>query len=27
MLYPMYRISNFDGHIENLRRFKEVASG
>jgi hypothetical protein len=23
MLYPMYRISNFDGHIENLRRFKE----
>src|SRR6266540_1796017 len=27
MLYPMYRISNFDGHIEILRRFKEVASG
>src|SRR6476660_10497454 len=27
MLYPMYRISNFDGHIETLRRFKEVASG
>jgi hypothetical protein len=26
-LYPMYRISNFDGHIEILRRFKEVASG
>jgi hypothetical protein len=26
-LYPMYRISNFDGHIETLRRFKEVASG
>jgi hypothetical protein len=22
MLYPMYRISNFDGHIENLRRFR-----
>jgi hypothetical protein len=27
MLYPMYRISNFDSHIEILRRFKEVASG
>jgi hypothetical protein len=27
MLYPMYRISNFDGHIETLRRFKEVGSG
>jgi hypothetical protein len=27
MLYPMYRIWNFDGHIETLRRFKEVASG
>jgi hypothetical protein len=27
MLYPMYRISTFDGHIETLRRFKEVASG
>jgi probable F420-dependent oxidoreductase len=27
MLYPMYRISNFDGHIETLRRFKEVANG
>jgi hypothetical protein len=27
MLYPMNRISNFDGHIETLRRFKEVASG
>src|SRR5258706_6541560 len=27
MLYPMYRISNFDGQIEILRRFKEVASG
>jgi hypothetical protein len=23
----VYRISNFDGHIETLRRFKEVASG
>jgi hypothetical protein len=27
MLYPMYRILNFDDHIETLRRFKEVASG
>jgi len=27
MLYPMYRVSNFDDHIETLRRFKEVASG
>jgi probable F420-dependent oxidoreductase len=27
MLYPMYRITNFDDHIETLRRFKEVASG
>jgi len=27
MLYPMYRISSFDGHIDTLRRFKEVASG
>jgi hypothetical protein len=27
MLYPMYRIWNFDGHIKTLRRFKEVASG
>src|SRR5262245_13160849 len=27
MLYPMYRISTFDGHIERLRRFKEAASG
>jgi len=26
MLYPMYRISNFDDHIETLRRFKEVAN-
>jgi hypothetical protein len=26
-LYPMYRITNFDGHIETLRRFKEVANG
>jgi hypothetical protein len=22
----MYRITNFDGHIETLRRFKEVAN-
>jgi hypothetical protein len=27
MLYPMYRITNVDDHIESLRRFKEVASG
>jgi hypothetical protein len=27
MLYPMYRIWTFDGHIEALRRFKEVAGG
>lgn len=27
MLYPMYRIANFDSHIETLRRFKEVAGG
>ena len=27
MLYPMYRILNFDDQIETLRRFKEVASG
>jgi alkanesulfonate monooxygenase SsuD/methylene tetrahydromethanopterin reductase-like flavin-dependent oxidoreductase (luciferase family) len=27
MLYPMYRITNVDGHIETLRRFKEVAIG
>jgi len=27
MLYPMYRILNFDDHIETLRRFKEVANG
>ena len=27
MLYPMYRITNIDDHIESLRRFKEVASG
>ena len=26
MLYPMYRITNVDDHIESLRRFKEVAS-
>ncbi len=27
MLYPMYRVPNFDDLIEMLRRFKEVASG
>jgi probable F420-dependent oxidoreductase len=27
MLYPMYRVPNFDDLIETLRRFKEVASG
>src|SRR5262249_58714118 len=27
MLYPMYRILNFDEHIETLRRFKEGAGG
>jgi hypothetical protein len=27
MLYPMYRITNVDDHIETLRRFNEVASG
>ena len=27
MLYPMYRITNVDDHIQSLRRFKEVASG
>jgi len=27
MLYPMYRIPTFDGQIETLRRFKEVAGG
>jgi alkanesulfonate monooxygenase SsuD/methylene tetrahydromethanopterin reductase-like flavin-dependent oxidoreductase (luciferase family) len=27
MLYPMYRITNVDDHIESLRRFKEIASG
>src|SRR5262249_3915582 len=27
MLYPMYRILNFDEHIETLRRFQEGASG
>ena len=27
MLYPMYRISSFDGLIDTLRRFKDVASG
>jgi probable F420-dependent oxidoreductase len=27
MLYPMYRIASFDGLIDTLRRFKDVASG
>jgi probable F420-dependent oxidoreductase len=27
MLYPMYRIPRVEGHIETLRRFKEVVSG
>jgi len=27
MLYPMYRIPNFDDQIETLRQFKEVVSG
>ena len=27
MLYPMYRIPDFDDQIETLRRFKEVVSG
>jgi hypothetical protein len=27
MLYPMYRITSVDEHIETLRRFKEVVSG
>jgi probable F420-dependent oxidoreductase len=27
MLYPMYRITSVDGHIETLRRFKEIAIG
>jgi len=27
MLYPMYRIPDFDDQIETLRRFKEVAEG
>jgi probable F420-dependent oxidoreductase len=27
MLYPTYRILNFDDHIETLRRFKEVTVG
>ena len=26
MLYPMYRITSVDAHIETLRRFKEVAT-
>jgi probable F420-dependent oxidoreductase len=27
MLYPMYRITNVDDHVETLRRFKETAIG
>jgi hypothetical protein len=27
MLYPMYRITEIDDHIDTLRRFKEVTSG
>jgi hypothetical protein len=27
MLYPMYRMPEFDDQIETLRRFKEVVSG
>jgi hypothetical protein len=27
MLFPMYRITNGDDHIESLRRFKEVVGG
>jgi probable F420-dependent oxidoreductase len=27
MLYPMYRITNVDDHIETLRRFNEVVKG
>ena len=27
MLYPMYRIPTFDGQIETLRQFKDVAGG
>jgi len=27
MLYPMYRVPNFEDQIETLRRFKEVATG
>jgi len=27
MLYPMYRITNVDDHVETLRRFNEVARG
>ena len=27
MLYPMYRMTNVDDHIETLRRFNEVARG
>jgi hypothetical protein len=27
MLFPMYRTTNVDDHIESLRRFKEVVRG
>ena len=27
MLYPMYRMTSLDDHIETLRRFKEIVSG
>jgi hypothetical protein len=27
MLFPQYRITNVDDHIESLRRFKEVVGG
>jgi hypothetical protein len=27
MLYPMYRVPDFDQQIETLRRFREVAQG
>ena len=27
MLFPMYRITNVDDHIESRRRFKEVVGG
>ena len=27
MLYPMYRMTSLDDHIETLRRFKEIVIG